>query len=373
MRVLHVYKDVYPPISGGIERHIDAIRTALPDIQQDVLVCARRMRTFKKVPQERHGHEVHVGELGRILSTPIAPTFPLWLARLARGAIVHLHMPQPLAEFSDFASRIRSPLVVSYHADIYRQRALLFLYRHLVIRALRRADVVLTGSARLRDRSQLLREAGVSARIVPYGIDVDRWAPEHADPAAVRELHGRYGHPHIVAVGRLVPYKGFDQLILAARHMHNAVVIIGEGRAREGLERQIRSYGIGDRVHLVGEVSDRHLAEHLAAASLFVLPSTNHAEAFGISLLEGQAAELPVIATDVGTGTVEAFLPGRSGLLVPPNDADALRTAISMLIEQPNLRRLMGKRGRRFVEGRNSLETLADTLRPIYEELWSLT
>jgi glycosyltransferase involved in cell wall biosynthesis len=370
MRVLHVYKDVYPPITGGIERHIDAVRTALPDVQHDVLVCARRPRTVHRVPPAGAGREVLVGELGRVLSTPIAPAFPLWLARLAHGAIVHLHMPQPLAELSVLLTGRCRPLVVTYHADIYRQRALLFLYRPLLVRCLRSADVVITASERLRATSPILREAGVSPRVVPYGIDVGRWAPQHADPVLVQELRTRYGQPHVLAVGRLVHYKGFDQLIIAARQLPCATVIIGEGPARHDLQRQIHRLRLEDSVHLVGEVSDRRLAAHLAAASLFVLPSTNRAEAFGISLLEAQSAELPVIATNVGTGTVEAFAPGRSGCLIPPNDIHALVEAISRLLDQPKLRRSMGKRGREFVEARNSLESMACRLRSIYDDLW---
>lgn len=370
MRVLHVYKDVYPPIRGGIEGHINAIRTALPDVQHDVLVCARKLWTIRQMSPSGRGREVLVGEMGRLLSTPIAPTFPKWLARLASGAIVHLHMPQPLAELSVLVMRITSPLVITYHADIYRQRAFLFLYKPLVKRVLHRANVVITGSERLRADSPLLRAAGVSARVIPYGIDVAYWAPEQADPAAVQELRSRYGHPHVLAVGRLVPYKGFDRLILAAQRMRSPIVIVGEGRARKDLERQIRTRGLGDRVHLVGEVSDALLALHLAAASLFVLPSTNRAEAFGISLLEAQAAELPVIATDVGTGTMEAFLPGRSGRLIAPGDTDALVAAISELLAHPKLRHSMGKAGRKRVEHHNSLESLARRLGPIYADLW---
>jgi rhamnosyl/mannosyltransferase len=369
VRVLHVYKDVYPPIAGGIERHIDAIRTALPEIRHDVLVCARGLRTVERSHVLGADREVLVGELGRLLSTPVAPSFPGWLARLAPGAIVHLHMPQPLAELSVLLKRSR-PLVATYHADIYRQRALLFLYAPLVMKCLRRADVVITGSERMRTNSPLLRKAAVAAHVVPYGIDVARWAPEHGDASAVEELRARYGHPHVLAVGRLVPYKGFDQLILAARQTRCPTVIVGEGRARPGLERQIQRLGVGDHVHLVGEVSDAGLETHLAAASIFVLPSTNRAEAFGISLLEAQAAELPVIATDVGTGTVEAFAPGKSGVLVAPSDVDALVTAISQLLDQPELRQSMGKAGRRLVETNNSLESLANRLRPIYECLW---
>jgi rhamnosyl/mannosyltransferase len=122
-------------------------------------------------------------------------------------------------------------------------------------------------------------------------------------------------------------------------------------------------------VHLVGEVSDAGLASHLAAASLFVLPSTNRAEAFGISLLEAQAAELPVIATDVGTGTTEAILPDQSGRLIPPNDTQALVAAISEVLTDSDRREAMGKAGRQHVELHNSLDALSQRLGPVYEGL----
>jgi glycosyltransferase involved in cell wall biosynthesis len=369
VRVLHVYKDVYPPVVGGIERHIDAIRRALPEIQHDVLVCARRLRTFERaVPGA--GREVLVGEVGRLLSTPLAPTFPAWLARLAPGAIVHLHMPQPLAELSVLLTRLRSPIVATYHADIHRQRLLLGLYGPVVRRTLRRADVVIAASQALRTKSTLLREADVPVRVVPYGIDVSRWGPKRLADGEVSELRNSIGHPHVIAVGRLVHYKGFDRLIAATSHVNASVVIVGEGPLRGQLERQVRDLHLQDRVHLVGEVSDERLEAHLAAASIFVLPSTNRAEAFGISLLEAQAAGLPVVATDVGTGTVEAFAPGESGILIPPNDVAAIVAAIARLRDEPRLRTAMGKAGRRLVETNHSLEKMAARLRPIYERLW---
>jgi glycosyltransferase involved in cell wall biosynthesis len=369
VRVLHVYKDVYPPIVGGIERHIDTIRSALPEIRHDVLVCARGRRTVER-SHVLGGREVLVGELGRLLSTPVAPSFPVWLARLAPGAIVHLHMPQPLAELSVLLTRLQSPIAATYHADIYRQRILLGLYKPLLRRILHRADVVIAASESLSHNSPLLCDANIPVRVVPYGIDVSRWLPENTAEGEVSALRSRFGHPHVIAVGRLVHYKGFDRLIEAAREVDASVVIVGEGPLRGQLERQVHNLRVRDRVHLVGEVSDDGLAAHLAAASVFVLPSTNRAEAFGISLLEAQAAGLPVIATDVGTGTKEAFLPGESGVLVPPRESGALSTAIMRLLDDPELRETMGQAGRVWVKRSHSLESLARALRPVYVDLW---
>jgi glycosyltransferase involved in cell wall biosynthesis len=368
IKVVHVYKDIYPPIMGGIERHIDSIRKALPDVEQDVLACARQVRTIVRRAPER-GTEVLTGEFGRVLSTPLAPSFPIWLHRIARDAIVHLHMPQPIGELSALTLPDGAPLVVTYHADIYRQRWLLFLYRPLILKCLREADAVIAGSESLRTRSPLLVQSGVPIDVVPYAIDVDTWAPEHSNRLLVDEIRERYGEQHLLAVGRLVPYKGFDRLIAAAERLAWPVVIVGEGVLRKQLENEIASRGVAGRIHLVGRVDDERLAAHFAAASAFVLPSWNHAEAFGIATLEAQAAELPVIVTDVGTGTTEAFLPGETGFAIPPNSIEALTAAVAELAADPEGSREMGRRGRRYVTEHHSLRTLGTSLQQVYERV----
>ena len=369
MRIVHVYKDVYPPTVGGIERHIDSIRHALPELVHDVLACSRELRT--RTDHLDGGREVLVGELGRVLSTPVSPAFPLWLGRLAAGAIIHLHMPNPMGELSALARRLDAPLVVTYHSDIFRQRALLPLYRPVILRTLRAADSVIAASERLRVSSSLLRESGAPVDVVPFGVQCDFWAAENAHPLLVTRLRARYGAQHVIAVGRLVGYKGFDVLVRAARSLPWPVVIVGEGGARGRLERQIRRLGLGDRVHLVGRVDDRQLAAHLAAAEIFVLPAVNRAESFGIALLEAQAAGLPVIATDVGTGTVEAFDPGGSGIPIPANDERALVQAVCELIRDPARRRAMGDAGRARVRARNSLRVFGEGMGRVYERVSS--
>lgn len=369
-RVLHVYKDVYPPVVGGIERHIDSIRLALPDIRQDVLACSRGVRTCKRAaPAPRIGTEVLVGEFGRVYSTPIAPTFPLWLFRLARHAVVHLHMPQPLAELSALLLRLR-PLVVSYHADIYRQRRLLMWYGPLVRRCLRSADIVITGSEALQLHSPLIAGAKVKARVVPYVVDVDFWNASRADADTVRRYRTTYGDVHVLAVGRLVGYKGFDRLISVANTLNCPIVIAGDGPERWNLHRRILSLGLEGKVHLVGAVNDAELLNHYAAATAFVLPSWNRAESFGIALLEAQSVGIPVVAIDVGTGIREAFLPNATGLLVRPDDPAAFTAAIVQLTSDTDRARAMGRSGREWVKRTHAPANLAQQLRPAYESLF---
>lgn len=363
-RVLHVYKDVYPPVPGGIERHIDAIRRAVTGRRHDVLVCAHSRSTVRR--QTPYGIETHVGQLGRVLSTPIAPSFPHHLGRERAGAIVHLHMPNPTGELSLLLTGRCGPVVASYHCDIFRQRALIPAYKPLVVACLRRADAVVVGSTGLARNSPLLTAASVATTLVPYAVDVERWAPGTVAKEDVVALRQRFGGDHILAVGRLVSYKGFDRLIRLARRLTLPIVIVGDGPLRGDLEAVIRAERLGDRVHLAGPVSDEQLAVHLAAAAIFVMASVNRAESFGVATLEAQAAGLAVVATDVGTGTSEAFAAGESGLLVPALDDAALVAAVNDLAAEPERRRAMGDAGRHRVAQRNSFAALGTALEAVY-------
>jgi Glycosyltransferase Family 4 len=143
LRVVHVYKDVHPPVAGGIEKYIDTVRRAMPDVASHVLVGARRPRT--SIRRASTGVELAVAEFGRALSVPLAPTFPLWLRRI-EADIVHVHMPNPLGEAAALLSLGNRWLVVSFHADIVRQKSFMPLYRPLVHACLDRASAVVVGN-----------------------------------------------------------------------------------------------------------------------------------------------------------------------------------------------------------------------------------
>ena len=277
MRVLHVYKDVFPPIAGGIEKHIDAIRRALPDLTHDVLACARQRRTRVRPysgGSAGRGREVLVGEFGRPLGTPLAPGFPIWFRRLSKGAVVHLHSPHPTGEVSCLLALGSAPLVVSYHCDVFRQRALLPAYKPVLLGCFARASAVLVASDAISSSSPVLRDYSGTTTLVPYGIDTEFFDRSGPPAEPVESLRRRFGETHVVSVGRLVYYKGFTHLVDAAADLHWPVVVVGDGPERPRLEEQIQRLGLSDRVHLVGAVGEDGLRNHLLAASAFVLPSS---------------------------------------------------------------------------------------------------
>jgi rhamnosyl/mannosyltransferase len=285
---------------------------------------------------------------------------------MARGALVHLHMPNPLSELSSLLLPSTTPVVASYHCDIFRQRMLMPLYKPLLVRCLNRASKVVCGSTRLRYGSPVLSEIDRDIEVIPYGIDVDRWTSARVPSAAIESLYRRYSGPFIVSVGRLVSYKGFDRLIDAAAEFPAPLVIVGDGPERVRLQNQIAASGLGERVFLAGHLSDDALLTHLAAARIFVLASVNRSEAYGIAILEAQAAGLPVVVTDVATGTREAFAPEETGVLVPSDDPRQLVEAIRRLAHDPEMGERMGAEGRRRVRALNSLDALGCRLELVY-------
>jgi glycosyltransferase involved in cell wall biosynthesis len=199
---------------------------------------------------------------------------------------------------------------------------------------------------------------------LPNGVDLERFRPLAAEARdALRLELGVDQGPVVLFCGRLVPEKGVDRLLGAWRgvrkRLENAqLVVLGGGP----LEPELRA-AAGPGVRFEGELAD--VSPWLRAADAFVLPST--AEGLSNAILEAMAAALPVVATRVG-GAADCIEDGRSGVLVPPEDTPALADALAKLLVDPN-REQLGARARAIAEQRYSLESLADQLAALYQEL----
>src|SRR5262249_29282699 len=147
----------------------------------------------------------------------------------------------------------------------------------------------------------------------------------------------------ILAVGRLVPKKGFPVLIGAAAQLLAPfrLRIIGDGPERANLESLIAEHGLGDRVDLVGPRTRQELAAEYAAAHIVVVPSImdEKGDRDGLPnvVLEAMSSGRPVIASDVGAVS-SAVVDGRTGVLVPPGDSATLAGALEFLVDQPDMR-----------------------------------
>jgi glycosyltransferase involved in cell wall biosynthesis len=225
------------------------------------------------------------------------------------------------------------------------------------------------GLSRLTDRVVTITDAlhrftveqvGVPAEKVEtihYGLDnvPDAWGVNPADdvPEGARVL---------LAVARLTDQKGIDVAIRALTGLPDdtVLVVLGEGPERPALLRLARGLGVEARVFLLGRVPD--VAAWLGRATILVHPA--RWEGFGLGVLEGMLAGLPVVATDV-SALPELVVDGETGVLVKPDDAEALASGIVRALDRPQL----GARGLERARSEFSVGRMADRTAALYLKL----
>ena len=346
MKIVHVYKDYFPPVRGGIEQTVQRMaheQVAAGD-QVTVLCSAHGVRrtTDERIDGVR---VVRVSEWARALSAPLCPTMFLHLARL-EADIYHLHFPNPTGELSWFMARRRGALVVSYYSDIVRQAAVLPVYGPLIHALLRRANVILATSHRHVDLSPFLSRYRAKCRVVPLGIDLEPFLGIEAHRAGGASLRASLGPPIVLFVGRFRYYKGLDVLLDAAPRVRGRIVLVGDGPEGERLREQHQRLGLGDRVVFAGSLDQSALLDHMAAADVGVLPSTHPSEVYGLAQVEMMATGLPVVCTELHTGTSFVNLHEVTGLVVPPRDPVALAEALNRMLENHELRQRLASAAR---------------------------
>ena len=372
MRVLLLYKDYYPVV-GGIENCIRLLARGLRErgVDARVLVTntgtATTLEAVDGVPVTRTGRQAH------ILSTPISLSYFSELRRQAASAdLVHLHAPYPPAELAQLLLGRSKPAVITYHSDIVRQRRTGKLYAPLLRKVLQRAALVAASSPNYIESSPFLRDVRPKCRVIHFGIETERFAETEQVRGDAQRLRRQYDDlPLLLFIGRLRHYKGVDVLIRAMHRIKAKLLIIGTGPMQEAWQNLAQAEGLVDKVFFLGDASERESLAARYAAELFVLPSTNRAEALGIVQLEAMACGMPVVCTELGTGTSYVNRNGVTGLVVSPNDTQALAAAINKLLVSPALRAKMGAEGRRRVREAFSFHSMIDSTIAFYQEALS--
>jgi len=367
MDLLQLNKFYHPEV-GGIEEVVRAIAEGMQrrGHESRVLVAVPQgwgtRDTVADVPVTR------TASLGVAKSVPLSPTFPIRLWQASRDAdIVHHHLPNPLSVVSHLATPATdAPVVATYHSDIVRQQTALKLYRPLLHRFLDDIDHIFVTSPRLLDNSDHLAPYREKASVVPLSIDLDDYGQYDGPPV---DLPGDPGRPTLLFVGRLNYYKGVEYLIDAMPSVDADLLIAGSGDRRDHLDARVDRLGVADRVHFLGYVEEDRLHACYDRADVFVLPSVEPSEAFGIVQLEAMAYSTPVVNTDLPTGVPWVSKDGETGLTVPPRDADALARAINALLDDPERRRRYGERARERVERHFGRERMIETMDARYRAI----
>jgi glycosyltransferase involved in cell wall biosynthesis len=308
------------------------------------VASARRSAAMRVVPGPTSGHDV------RSLLAHLAA-----LRELAPD-VVHANLSSPWScQYAIAAAALlRRPRIVAVYqlavpATSRRQQ----LAKRLTARAV---DAhVGVGERTSREIEALVGLPASAVRTIHNGVPDEPAAPvERSRPG-----------PLIGAVGRLERQKGFDVLLRALAAVPDAsLCVVGDGSERAGLERLADELGVADRVQWEGWSDNAR--SRLAAFDVFALPS--RFEGFPLVVLEALLARAAVVASDVGS-VAEAVVDGETGLLVPPEDPQALAAALRHGLADAGLRRRLGEQGRRLVLERFTADDMACCFEALYDDL----
>lgn len=366
-----------PPESGYWEQPVRPLhgRTWVPGAEKPLWNAARALRALPALARcalraPRATREVlSRGEYGHQAdSLSAAYRLSALAAAPGRYDVVHAHYG-PVGDAFRFVRRLwAAPLVVSFHGydltrwprengpDVYR-------------RLFRDATLITVNGDYARPRIEALGCPPSKVRVLPHGVDVERFAP--------RARRRSRGEPlSVLTVGRLVEKKGIEDTLRAVARLRATgqdvrYEVIGEGPLRSRLEAVVGELGLGDDVVLHGARTDEEVRESMLRADVFVLTSVTAAdgdeEGTPVALLEAQACGLPILSTR-HAGIPEIVADGEAGHLVAERDVVAIAERLGSLARDPDRADAMGRAGRSRVVETNSAGAGIDALEAVYRE-----
>jgi len=311
MKILQVYKDIFPEVSGGIERYLHDLASYLIGMGHSVEVIVAGGGNRKVGDISVSG----VVTLGRVLSTPLSPGYVKILEK-TDADVIHFHLPLPTAVLAWFLTRKkkRKPYIITYHSDIVRQAFFMPFYGPILRKFLSEAYKVIATSPKYISTSDYLKSLSNTIAI-PVGVDLKKFYPI---TSPTRDYY--------LFVGRFRAYKGIFILLEAWKRLRikplPKLLLVGGG----GQIDQIIEY-IADNnlpVTIITDVDDRKLLQLYQNAKALILPSIQRSEAFGMVQVEAMACETPVISSNLPTGVSWVNQDEITGKLFRTGDSDSL-------------------------------------------------
>jgi glycosyltransferase involved in cell wall biosynthesis len=374
---------------------------------------------------ERRGYELIIGSIHSPLTSlrhehllrlkaPIQYAPPQSVLKIwEKKAKAEGRWPQELIDAHEkkYGASFKAPLRARnalYVADLFQRQGADHVHVHFANRAAHTAiflkalsgitfSVTAHGQDFMSDLGQddLLREICTTAEFVAVETDYSRELLQKRCPEAAAKIHRVYNGmdtanflqsaietesvapPLIVSVGRLVPFKGFENLIAACALLRDKGIefgceIIGDGPLRDKLQAQIDEAGLGSRIKLRGSLTQAQVFEALQRSDIFALASivddAGASDVFPTVIQEAMACGRPVVSTRLA-GIPESVIGGGTGFLVAPGDVPALADALEKLLHSRGLRFQFGAAGKTRIENHFRIETTIEPLIELFENL----
>jgi phosphatidylinositol alpha-1,6-mannosyltransferase len=358
---LFIVSDFPPAFGGGISRYCYSLCEYSRGMMA-VLTCHTNSAPHFDEKQEFLTFRARV-PLARSLISRLIQTILFNI----RGVILARQLRLTTLIFGHWYLAILAPIVrylfgLSFYVILYGgeserlQKELLI--KRVAFFALDRANAVVVISE--HTRQEYLRCGGNNRRIVKVnpGVDIVRFTPQ-VNCQQIIKRHTLLGKQVLLTVSRLVERKGHEVVIRAMPKIVEACpetvyLIVGAGPMDSALKTLASEQGVADKVIFVGTVPESELAAYYNACQVFIMPSRHFegregVEGFGIVYLEANACGKPVIGGRSG-GIIEAIDDGVSGLVIDPEDSQAVADSAIKLLTDRRLSEELGRKGRYRVE-----------------------
>lgn len=377
MKIL-IVTPYFPPRKGGVEHYTYNISKILSENGHKVTVITTG-KTKEEILDDIK--VIRVKNKISISNTPINIHLPFKISEVLKKDfdIVNAHMPVPFySDIGAITSKIKNvPFVLTYHNDVTKDEGLLKILssiynKSLLQFTLRITKKVITPSPYVYNESTIIHKFSDKTVWIPPGVDVDTYKPGKSNAKT------RYNLPQdskiilfVGAMNRGHAHKGVDILLKAFSMIktdNTYLVLAGGGNMIPEYKKLAKSLGIDNKTIFTGFIDEKSLIDLYRGSYMLVLPTLTAAEGFGMVLIEANACGKPVIGSKIG-GIKYVIKDGETGLLVPAGDPKALAKAIRELLEDEELAKKMGLKGKKMVEKNYTWNKAAKMTEKAYREV----
>lgn len=363
------------PITGGAEKHIHLLaKNLIRDGYAVKVVCSNYKKLDEWCAEMKHdGIEI----IRLRVSHKHDPRHYFQLKKLLKKHgpdLLHLHLWNPGAcRYAFWAGGKKRPDIVTTEHDPFPLHGLKKKFKKNALN--KTVHTITVSEANYGKMLEWYPELKNRMSVIHNGIDLDAFEKEliHFTTQEKQKIRSRLfdAEPEekiLLTIAALHPRKGLKYLLQAMQKIieqknSTKLVVIGEGPEKKDLEKLAEKLKINGNVKFLGH--QESIPRMLKSSDLFVLPSLK--EAFGLVLLEAMAAQLPIIATNVG-GIPEIIDDRKTGILVEPKDSDALAQSILMLLNNKPLRDKLAFLGHHKVK-EFGVQTMVEKTKKVYAEI----
>jgi len=359
----------FHPAIGGVEKYVFDLSVQLVRLGHQITVVCANEPPFEECQVQ--GIQVRrLPYFFKIAGTNITPSLFFQLMK-EDFEVIHTHFPTPWsAEISLICAKLRKkPCILTYHNDVEKPGLLglitKFYNTFLLNLLLRAVDKILVTQPRYIHDSRFLTKHLEKISIITNGIS--------KLPDGTRLLRKKTSLLFVGILDNYHRYKGVDYLIEAlflvsqdCRDIH--LDVVGNGDLVTELQQRARHLNVDQYIRFWGYVDDQKLTELYQTSTVFVLPSIDLHEGFGIVLLEAMAHGLPVVTTEV-VGISTEIIEHGAGVIVPAKDPVAIAEAVNTLLSDPWKAQQMGRNGQELIQRKYLWTEITKEVIKIYEDV----